>query len=176
METSLKSGYSRNLQLEIDLNYAEIHAGKGLFSIGIPVFKIWPYSQPQGHSDIYGPVRQWYRDKIEKFGNLFILRRTDLERYLAKAQSDAVDYLVIWNVNERKKHEGWHDHVHEAIQIDKWIFPANAVNMATLTTNWNYEKIKVVVNKDGEEIAEVHYFVKPNDHTMYFSHFGKPHK
>ena len=174
IEATSKSVHGRSLRLEIDLNYAQTIVGKRPVFLSIPILRMWPYSPAPGLADKYGPVRKWYRKSLQKVGGVFIVRRIDLERSLSKAAPDAVDYLVTWNEEERKKHEGWKEPGNEAVQIADWIFPANAVNMATVTPDFEYEKINVVVLKGGEAIAEVHYYVKPKEHTLYFLRFGKP--
>ena len=70
---------------------------------------------------------------------------------------------------ERKNHEGWQEPDNEAVEIRQWIFPANAINMAKVTSDFIFENIKISVIKTDKLIGEVYYFVKPVEREIYYS-------
>ena len=107
---------------------------------------------------------------------MFIVNRRDLQRSLANAQPDAVDYLVTEYEEVRDKHAGWLEPVNEAIEIEQWILPASAIDKAIVDTDFNFETIKVTLVKGDHEIEEVNYFITPKEHTLYYSDHGKPKK
>jgi len=165
-----------DLLLGVDLDFAETQIGKRVLYLGIPIFKTHPYSPPPGPTDKYEGLRKWYRRNIETSSGIFIVHRIDLQRSLAKAQPDAVDYLVTENENERAKHEGWLEPGNEAVEIENWILPAGAIDKALLETDFRFKNIEVTLYKGGVAIEELMYFVPPKERTLYFSYHGKPAK
>ena len=169
-EGIIRKQRNRDLILEVDLDYADRHIGKKALYLGIPIFKMHSYSPTAGFSDKYQGVRKWYRNNIDTYGGIIIFHRSDLLRYLSKAQPDAVDYLVTEDEADRNNHEGWQEPDNEAVEIRQWIFPANAINMAKVTSDFIFENIKISVIKTDKLIGEVYYFVKPVEREIYYSH------
>jgi hypothetical protein len=168
--------HNRDLFLGVDLNFAQTLIGKRVIYLGIPIFKIRPYSPPPGPRDEYQGLRKWYRDNIENPGGIFILHRRDLQRSLAKAQPDAVDYLVTEDEVERDRHQNWLEPGNEALEIDQWILPASAIDNALVATDFRFERIQITVIKSGIEIDDVYYSVSPKERTLYYSHHRKQKK
>lgn|GEM_PF-2910065 len=168
--------HHEKLFIGVDLDFAETLIGKRVLYLGIPIFKTLPYAPPPGPTDKYEGLRKWYRKNIEGPGGMFIVNRRDLQRSLANAQPDAVDYLVTEYEEVRDKHAGWLEPVNEAIEIEQWILPASAIDKAIVDTDFNFETIKVTLVKGDHEIEEVNYFITPKEHTLYYSDHGKPKK
>lgn len=166
----------RDLLLQVDLDFAETLVGKRVLYLGIPIFKMLPYVPPPGTTDKYEGLRKWYRHNLENPSGLFMVHRIDFQHSLSKAQPDALDYLVTEDEAEREKHEGWKEPGNEAIEIEQWIFPASAVDMATVATDFIFENIRVAVIKKEREIDEIYYLVTPNGHTLYYSQHRKSKK
>jgi hypothetical protein len=160
----------RKMVLSVELEAAERLIGIRAHYLGIPIYEVSPYSPPRGPTDGYEGLRKWYRNNIESMGGVCILHRSDLQRSLAKAQPDALEYLVTEDASERAKHEGWLEPGNEAIEIEQWIFPANAVTNSIVASDFNYEIIIVSVIKDGREIDRVYYFVKRKERLLTYSH------
>lgn len=165
-----------DLLLGVDLDYAETQIGKRVIYLGIPIFKTHPYMPAPGPTDKYEAVRRWFRQNIQVSGGIFIVHRKDLQHSLAKAQPDAVDYLITEDETERAKHEGWLEPGNEAVEIAGWILPTEAVTGALVTTDFRFENIHVTLNKNGSPIEQVFYFIKPKERTLYYSHRGKGNK
>jgi len=165
-----------DLLLGVDLDYAETLIGKRVIYLGIPIFRILQYAPPPGPTDKYEGLRKWYRNNLQNPAGMFMLHRRDLQHSLAKAQPDAIDYLVTEDEAERDKHEGWLEPCNEAIEIDQWIVPASAVDKAIVESDFLFENIKVTYVKNDRAIEEVYYFITPNDRTLYYSSHGKPKK
>jgi hypothetical protein len=162
-----------DLLLGVDLDYMDTLVGKRAPMLGIPLFRTQEYSPPPDTSDTYHGLRKWYRTNLEKYSGLFIIHHNDLQRSLSKAQPDAIDYLITEDESERSKHEGWQEPENEAIEIENWIFPANAVNRATVSLDFNFENIKVTVHKNSTPIAEIYYFVNRKERTIFYSNQKK---
>jgi len=162
-----------DLLLGVDLDYLDTLVGKRAPLLGIPVFRTQRYSPPPGSIDNYHGLRQWYRNNIEKYNGVFIIHRNDLQHSLSKAQTDAVDYLVTEDDAEREKHEGWNEPENEALEIEHWIFPANALNHATVALDFNFENIKVTVIKNSNPVAEIYYFVNQRERALFYSNRKK---
>jgi len=166
----------RRIVLQAELDAAQQMVGIRAYYLGIPIYKMHEYVPPPGPTDGYEGLRKWYRNRIEDVGGVSILHRSDLQRSLAKAEVDALDYLVTEDEAERAKHEGWYEPGNEAIEIAQWIFPANAVNQAIVAHDFNYEIIIVSVTKHEKEFDRVYYFVKPKEHTITYSHHFRGNK
>jgi hypothetical protein len=159
-----------DLMLGVDLDYLDTVVGKRVPSLGIPIFRTIPYSPAPGATDKYQSLRKWYRHNIEAYAEVVIIHRSDLQRSLAKAHPDAVDYLTVEGEEERARHEGWNEPGNEAIEIENWVFPANALNHATVSLDFTFENIKVTVSKNFGPIAEVYYFVNRKERQIFYSH------
>jgi hypothetical protein len=160
----------RKIVVPAALDIAAQLAGVRFHSIGIPILKMRGYTPPTGPTDGYAGVRKWYRKNIEDMGNVCLMHRSDVQRALAKAQADAVDYLVTEDAAERAKHKDWCEPDNEAIEIAQWLFPANAVNKAIVRHDFNFEIIIVSVTKNERELDRVYYFVNQQDFTITYSH------
>jgi hypothetical protein len=162
-----------DLLLKVDLDYMDTLIGKRAPLLGIPIFRTQQYSPPPDSTDTYHGLRKWYRTNIEKYNGAFIIHRNDLQRSLGKAQPDAVDYLVIDDEAERAKHTGWSEPENEAIEIEQWIFPANAINHATVSLDFIFENIMVTVIKNSRPLNQIYYFVNRKERMIYYSHHEK---
>jgi hypothetical protein len=169
-EGIVRKKLDRNLVLEVDLDYAEQYAGKKALPLGIPIFQMSPYIPAPGLSDNYQSIRKWYRSNIDNYGGLIIFHRSDLTRFLSKAPADAVDYLVADDETERRNHEGWVDPINEAVEIRQWIFPANAINLATVTSDFNFENVRIAIFRSGKLVGEVYYSIKLDERKIFYSH------
>jgi hypothetical protein len=168
--------HNHDLFLGVDLDFAKTLVGKRVIYLGIPIFKIRPYAPPPGSRDTYQGLRKWYRNNIENPGGMFILHRRDLQRSLAKAQPDAIDYLVTEDEMERDKHQNWLEPGNEALEIDQWILPASAIDNALVATDFLFERIKITIIKSGVEIDEVYYSISRKERTLYYSHHRRQKK
>jgi hypothetical protein len=168
--------HNQDLFLGVDLDFAQTLIGKRVIYLGIPIFKVRPYSPPPGPRDEYQGLRKWYRHNIENPEGVFIVHRRDLQRSLAKAQPDAVDYLVTEDEVERDKHPNWLEPGNEALEIDQWILPASAIDNALVATDFRFERIQITVIRNGREIDYVYYSVSRQERTLYYSHHGKQKK
>jgi hypothetical protein len=162
-----------NLLLGVDLDYMDTLIGKRAPMLGIPLFRTQEYSPPPDTADTYHGLRRWYRTNLEKYSGLFIIHHSDLQRSLSKAQPDAIEYLIIEDEEERNKHEGWKEPENEAVEIEQWIFPANAVNRATVSLDFNFENIKVTIYKNSITVAEIYYFVNQKERAIFYSNLKK---
>ncbi len=160
----------RKIVVPAELEAAERLKGVRSHYIGIPIHSMFPYKPQPGPADGYEGVRRWYRRNIEDMGGLSIMHRSDMQRTLAKAQPDAVEYLVTEDDAARSNHPGWCEPNNEAIEIAQWIFPANAVNKAVVAKDFNFEIIIVSVKSNDKELDRVYYFVDLKDHTLTYSH------
>ena len=162
-----------DLLLGVDLDYMDTLIGKRAPLLGIPIFRMQHYSPPPDVQDTYHGLRKWYRTNLEKYSGLFIIHRNDLHHSLGKAQPDAVDYLVTEDQAQRAAHEAWKEPENEAIEIENWVFPANAVNHATVALDFRFENIMVTVNKNNRPVAQVYYFVDQKQRAIFYSHHQK---
>ena len=160
----------RKIVIPAELEAAERLKGIRAHYLGIPIYKVHEYTPPPGPADGYEGLRNWYRKNIETLGGVSILHKSDLMRPLAKAQADALEYLVTEDEAARINHKGWCEPENEAIEISQWIFPAVAVNKAIVAHDFNYEIIIVSVTKNGREFDRVYYFIDLKDHTLTYSH------
>ena len=162
-----------DLFLGVDLDYMDTLVGKRAPLLGIPIFRMQQYSPPSDIQDTYHGLRRWYRTNLEKYSGLFIIHHNDLQHSLSKAQPDAVDYLVTEGEDQRAAHESWKEPENEAIEIEHWIFPANAVNHATVALDFIFENIMVTVNKSDHPVAQIYYFVDKKQRAIFYSHHQK---
>ena len=162
-----------DLLLGVDLDYMDTLIGKRAPMLGIPIFRIQQYSPPPDSVDTYHGLRRWYRTNLEKYSGVFILNHIDLQHSLSKAQPDAIEYLTIEDEAERAQHEGWNEPENEAIEIEQWIFPANAVNRAIVALDFNFDNIQVTAYKNSIPVAEIYYFVNQKERTLFYSNLKK---
>lgn len=147
------------LKITMDVDKAnELFLGKKLLPLGIPIKATEYYIPYEKAFDGYEGTRNWYRKNIQNRG-VFAVHQNDIKDILSENKlfpRDSFDYLTVSGTERKPAWEG----SNEAVVVGGWVFPANALNHASVSKDTPYNGITINVVSKGNSLGNIQYRVQ----------------